>query len=317
MVEVFRELGLRPAGDDGYLQPLPSMGGANLIGAIEGSERDRYVMVNAHYDHLGVFMGETYPGADDNAAAVAVVVETARSLQERAAELGRGVIVASFDAEEPPYFVTEEMGSVQFVRRPTVPLERIELVINLDLVGRPVGSRVLSPDLQKTIFVFGAESGSGLARLIDSSADGVEGIAPLRMAEVGGPDLSDHYAFRRAGVPWLFYTNGRDRMYHTPQDTADTVDPRRLVGLTHHLADLIVDASHLDLGGSTEAPDYLASIRGLRRIASQLPVASPDRDRLLSVLDWLGESAVDDGSLEVRQRSALLAASFKLESLLA
>jgi Zn-dependent M28 family amino/carboxypeptidase len=287
------------------------------LGAIEGSARDRYIMVNAHYDHLGVFMGETYPGADDNAAAVAVVVETARLLQERAAELRRSVIVASFDAEEPPFFLSAEMGSVQFVRQPTVPLETIDLIVNLDLVGRPVGSRLLSSDLQETTFVFGAESGSGLADIIHECADGVGGIAPLRMAEVGGPDLSDHYAFRRAGVPWLFYTNGRDRMYHTPQDTADTVDPHRLVGLTHHLADLIVGASQFDLRSGTDEPDYVTSIRGLRRLTSQLSEESPDRDRLLSVLDWLRESAVDGGSLTERQRSALLAASFKLESLLA
>ncbi len=295
LVDAFEELGLRPTGEDGYLQPLPSMGGANLLGMVDGAETERFIVINAHYDHLGIFLGDLYPGADDNAAAVAVVLETARLLGERAAQLGRSVIVASFDAEEPPYFLTDEMGSVHFVHHPTVPLEQIDLIVNLDLVGRPVGSKVLSPDLQQTVFVFGVESGPGLARLVDEAAPGAEGIAPLRMAETGGPDLSDHHAFRRAGIPWLFFTNGRDRRYHTPGDTADTVDPHRLAGLTHHLADLVVGASHLDLRRGTEPPDYLTSIRGLRRMAVELPPESGDRDRLLSVLDWLGESATDGG----------------------
>ncbi|HEY8429452.1 MAG TPA: M28 family peptidase, partial [Sandaracinaceae bacterium] len=100
---------LRDAGLDPDEQPVPGCNGANVLATIPG-EIDRWILVAAHYDHLGVQGGRVYAGADDNAAAVAILVEAARALAARRPR-GRGVIVAAFDAEEPPYFMTEAMGS--------------------------------------------------------------------------------------------------------------------------------------------------------------------------------------------------------------
>ena len=86
-------LGLEPIGEKGFDQALPSIGGSNLLGVIRGT-RDRYVLLAAHYDACG----PDNPGADDNAAAVAVVLDVAERLQDM--KLDRSVIIAFFDAEE-------------------------------------------------------------------------------------------------------------------------------------------------------------------------------------------------------------------------
>lgn len=72
MVEAFREAGLEP-----MEQPVPGCGGANILASLRG-EQERWVLVAAHYDHLGRSGGHTFHGADDNAAAVAIMTERGR-----------------------------------------------------------------------------------------------------------------------------------------------------------------------------------------------------------------------------------------------
>jgi alpha-tubulin suppressor-like RCC1 family protein len=133
IVDALRGFGLDPAE-----QPVPVSGGINVLATVPG-DIDRWVLVAAHYDHLGVSPGGAiYRGADDNAAAVAMLVELARSLTQKR-PTGRGVMLAFFDAEEPPWFTCEGMGSQHFVRAPTVPLDRIDLMVCLELMGHALG----------------------------------------------------------------------------------------------------------------------------------------------------------------------------------
>lgn len=113
------ELGLEPAGDQGFDQPIPNVGAANFLVRIPG-RGDRYVLIGAHYDACL----DDNPGADDNAAAVAITLEVAARLREQ--DLDRSVIIALFDAEEPPYFLGPTMGSQWFVDHPTIPLQDLD-----------------------------------------------------------------------------------------------------------------------------------------------------------------------------------------------
>ncbi|MEA3511736.1 MAG: M28 family peptidase, partial [Actinomycetota bacterium] len=126
----FEDCGLMPAGEDGFDQPIPGNSGANLIGVLPGSgpRSDRYILLAAHYDHLGEFGGEIYPGANDNAAAVAVMLDVAERWSHHESDLDRSVLFCSFDAEEPPYFLGEQMGSIHFVEHPTIPLDKIDVM---------------------------------------------------------------------------------------------------------------------------------------------------------------------------------------------
>src|SRR4051794_4348329 len=111
---------LRDAGLDPYEQRVDGCGGANVLAKVRG-EVDRYVLVGAHFDHLGKIGDDIYWGADDNAAGVAVLVEVARAIANE--RDGGGVIVAAFDGEEPPHFLSDAMGSREFVRTNRDPID--------------------------------------------------------------------------------------------------------------------------------------------------------------------------------------------------
>src|SRR5580658_248502 len=147
LVGALEEAGIAVAGPVGYTQPVPACGGANLLGKVpagsgpQQGHKERYILIGAHYDHLGWRSPgkDAYWGADDNAAAVAIALEVGRALSRTRADLQRTVIIALFDGEEPPFFLTRGMGSEHYTRHPTVPLDRIDLMVCLDLVGHALG----------------------------------------------------------------------------------------------------------------------------------------------------------------------------------
>jgi hypothetical protein len=207
---------LRAAGLDPHEQEVPSCRGANVLATLPG-EIDRWVLVAAHYDHLGVMGGEVYRGADDNAAAVAILVEVARRLAADRPD-GRGVIVAAFDAEEPPHFLTASMGSEHFARHPIVDLKTVDMMVCMDLVGHALGPEGLPDEVRDTVFALGAERSRGTAEIVRELAKAEPG-AVIRPADAEiVPPLSDYAAFWDRRRPFLFLTNARSRVYHTPED---------------------------------------------------------------------------------------------------
>lgn len=213
----FEEVGLEV-----HEQPIPAIGGANLYGMIPGSTPG-WILIGAHYDHLGQLDGDTFHGADDNAAAIAILVELARAFVAKPSE-GKGLIVAAFDAEEPPYFLSDAMGSEHFAQNPPVPLDQISLMVCMDLVGHAVGDASLPPSIRDTVFALGAERSDPTRRLVDELSEAVEGVRVRRIDAETVPPLSDYWAFWRRRIPFLFLTNGRWRHYHTPQDTPERLD---------------------------------------------------------------------------------------------
>lgn len=215
---------LRHAGLDPIEQAIGAINGANVLAALPG-DVDRWVVIAAHYDHLGKIGDDVFWGADDNAAAVAILVETARRLAAGRPS-GRGVVIAAFDAEEPPHFLSGTMGSMRYAQEPLVPLERTDMMVCMDLVGHAMGSADLPEPVRNTVFALGAEKSTGTAELVRGvSADGVV-VRPADADLV--PPLSDYHAFYQREVPFLFLTSGRSRNYHTPSDTPDTLDHAKM-----------------------------------------------------------------------------------------
>jgi hypothetical protein len=214
VMNAFREAGLSPVE-----QPIAV--GANVLASIPG-KTDRWVMVAAHYDHLGKDGGDIYRGADDNAAAVAILIEVARALARE--QLQRGVIFAAFDAEEPPHFLQQTMGSQEWVRRPTVPLDKIDLMVCMDLVGHAFGPPGTPEDVRRTLFALGAERSAGTSAHVDALARAVPGVVVRRADAEIIPPLSDYDAFWRKEIPFLFLSCAHGRHYHTPQDTPAWLD---------------------------------------------------------------------------------------------
>jgi Zn-dependent M28 family amino/carboxypeptidase len=213
-MEAFRAAGLSPVE-----QRIDV--GANVLAAVPGST-DRWVMVAAHYDHLGKDGKDIYRGADDNAAAVAILIDVARALARE--KLKRGVIFAAFDAEEPPHFLQNTMGSQEWVRRPTVPLDRLDLMICMDLVGHALGRPDTPEEVRQTLFALGAERSGGTSAHVDALARAVPGVVVRRADAEIIPPLSDYQPFWREKIPFLFLSCAHGRHYHTPQDTPDRLD---------------------------------------------------------------------------------------------
>ena len=174
----FAALGLAPLDPAGFAVPFTAhaaafahagepagISGRNVVAVVPGTDpalRGRYVVIGAHYDHLGRSPRSALDpqaqdairnGADDNASGTAVVLELARRL--KAHPVRRTVVLALFDAEELGL-----LGSRDFVQRPALPLDSVEAMINLDMVGRLRDDRLI---------VFGTGTAGELPAIADSA----------------------------------------------------------------------------------------------------------------------------------------------------
>ena len=304
-------LGLEPAGDEGYAQEIEVVNGSNVLGSIPGRS-DRWVVLGAHFDACGW----ENPGANDNAAGVAVALEVARRLNSNEHE--HSILIAFFDAEEPPNFLTPEMGSQWFVNHPTIPLDRIDTMVCLDVIGHALGPPVLPDSIRDSVFVLGAEKGSGTPALFDSLPD-VAGIVPRRVDNYIVPAMSDYYAFMNQSIPFLFYSCGRNEDYHEPTDTPDKLDYPKMASLTDHL-ELLVTA----LATRPDRPAYLsdafddaATVRTVSEMTEALRPFASEASRVDSVVAFLEQTLTDRGSLTDHDRQTIAYLVFSIEESLA
>lgn len=263
----FAAAGLEPAGTDGWFQPV-SLGGEahagrtcrNVVGRLVGAgpHADRWLIVGAHYDHLGVRLDDDgapdgfYPGAEDNASGVAALCELAR-LAVDGEPPDRSILFVAFTGEEIGL-----QGSRRFVDDPPVSLDAVDLMMNLDSVGRLRDDR---------LYVGGVGSAEGLRDLIVdvNRSHRLE----LQISE-GGWDASDHVSFNTAGVPVLFLFTGPHPQYHSVDDTWDLVEAEPLGRVVSFAESLIVRLGRrvepFVYRAFTDLPDEdAAPVRGRKR----------------------------------------------------
>ncbi|SDX82479.1 M28 family metallopeptidase [Hymenobacter psychrophilus] len=192
---------------DAHLQPAYRT--QNVVGYLPGTARsDSFVVVSAHYDHLGRLGRDTYfPGANDNASGVAMLLELAAHYARPENRPAYSVAFLAFGAEEAGL-----VGSHYFVEHPLVPLPAIGLLANLDLLG--TGEEGL-------MVVNGRVFENQFARLHRLNAAG--GYVPSLAARDRAAN-SDHFPFSERGVPALFfYTRGGIAAYHDVLDRPETL----------------------------------------------------------------------------------------------
>jgi hypothetical protein len=250
IVERFTSIGLEPAGAVGYLEPFSfthhSIRGlftpgrpfvtdypdaANVVGAIPGaSPSAATIVISAHYDHLGIVDGVTYPGADDNASGVAALAAVARTFT--AERPTHRLVFVAFDAEEEGL-----RGAEVFVESGLVPLDRIALNVNMDMLSR---------NDRNEIFATGTYQSPWLKPLLQD-VQRRSGVKILfghdRPVHKAGnvddwTDQSDHGAFAAHNVPFVYFGVEDHADYHRPTDTADKIDAR----FFGDVADMIVEA---------------------------------------------------------------------------
>jgi len=223
IVSRFEELGVA-APAMGRLQPFQAtsrrgatVNGVNVLGVIPGTRRaDRYIIVTAHYDHVGAPDGVIHNGADDNASGVATMLALAAELKRRAPE--HSVIFVAFDAEESGL-----LGAKHFVEAPPVPLESIALNLNFDMTARA--------ETDSKLWVTGTYQHPSFRPLLEGIAS-VGGISlafgkdtPQDTGANNWVEASDHGAFFRANVPFLYMGVEFHPDYHQPTDDVERVQP--------------------------------------------------------------------------------------------
>jgi hypothetical protein len=270
LIAEFQRLGLAPLFGTEYLQEIPEgssgrVQGRNVGAVLKGTDpqlADEWLVVAAHYDHLGQHGEVLYPGADDNASGVAMMLETARCLTAGPNRPRRSVMFIGFDLEEIGLF-----GSRYFVAHPPMPIERIRLMLCADMIGRS-----LAGVCDSHVFVLGSEHAPGLRPWIESA----RAREPLTLGLLGSDILilnrSDYGPFRNRSVPYLFFTTGENPRYHSPRDTPDTLDYDKLASISRMIHRIALKAATSDdLPACSESPDHpLAEAITIRDVLREL-----------------------------------------------
>jgi Zn-dependent M28 family amino/carboxypeptidase len=208
----------------------------NYVGYIAGSARpERFIVVSAHYDHLGIREGKLYPGADDNASGVAAMLAIAAWFKDHPPR--HSIVFAAFDGEELGL-----EGARAFLAALPFPKAQLALNLNLDMVSHN--------DINQ-ISVAGTSYSPALTPLVAQAASrSTVGIRfghdrPQLPAGEDWTGASDHGPFHEAGVPFLYFGVEDHADYHAPSDTFEHINQ----GFFINVAKLLVDvAATLDAG---------------------------------------------------------------------
>lgn len=201
----------------------------NVLGYLPG-KTDEYVIVGAHYDHLGMGdqfsldanpKGKIHPGADDNASGSAGVMELARYFASRPQEM-RGMLFMAFSGEELGL-----LGSAYYAEHSMLPNAKAVAMVNMDMIGRIRDGKV---------YVGGSGTGSTLKKILDETKK-PEGMQ-FDMSETAGYGSSDHTSFTIKQIPVLFFFSGLHGDYHRPTDTWDKINSKEAIKLLTYVADV-------------------------------------------------------------------------------
>ncbi|MEN3332727.1 MAG: hypothetical protein V7641_2092 [Blastocatellia bacterium] len=205
---------------------------ANVVGLLPGSDprmASEYVVIGAHYDHLGLGGpeslaanpdGQIHHGADDNASGTSALLDLARVMTANRASVKRSVIFIAFSGEELGL-----LGSAAYTKNPPVPIASTVAMLNMDMIGRLrnnglfIGGLGTSPVWKPLVEKLNSESNSKPA----AAGAGSGSRFQLSYGQDGfGP--SDHQSFYVKDIPVLFFFTNTHDDYHKPSDTADKIN---------------------------------------------------------------------------------------------
>jgi len=223
----------------GRTQPRPTQNVVALLRGRDPALRDEYIVIGAHFDHLGrspMFAMDPEAGdairngADDNASGTAAVLDLARLLKANPPR--RSVIFVNFSAEE-----LGVLGSSWFVNHPPVPIERMVAMLNFDMVGRLRNDKLI---------VYGTSTATELKAIVDSAnAAPAGGTAMFRISGGGdGYGPSDQSSFYAKDIPVLHFFTDLHEDYHRATDDADKINAggeARVVELALRVARAVAD----------------------------------------------------------------------------
>ncbi|MCB2207730.1 MAG: M20/M25/M40 family metallo-hydrolase [Bacteroidetes bacterium] len=217
----------------------------NVVAIIEGTDptlKNEYIVIGAHYDHLG-FGGQgsgsrtpdtlaIHNGADDNASGTAGIIELAEKLSSNQDQLKRSIVIMAFGAEEMGL-----LGSQFFTSNALVDLKDVKAMFNFDMIGR-----LDTTDAGVMV------AGTGTAVEFESLLASYEEKSALAFNHSPeGYGASDHASFYASNVPVLFFTTGAHPDYHTPDDDADKINYEGQKEILDYAYPLILDLANRDI----------------------------------------------------------------------
>lgn len=237
----FAALGLDTWGAEGYFHPFGEGTTRNVVGCIEGSMVGSYIVVGAHYDHLGTNReGEIFCGADDNASGTATLIEVARIVKESGYKPIHTLLFCAFDGEEAGLLGSQEFADL-------LTEESVGVMINMDMVGR-LGDGSLT--IEGTGTLRGAEE-----IITEIASQNNLSIATQRF-ERGFMTATDTAPFAKRGIPTLALTTGFHEEYHQPEDRPEKIDYRGLERIALFVAEV---ARNIDTSREVEPTGRVAA----------------------------------------------------------
>jgi Zn-dependent M28 family amino/carboxypeptidase len=201
---------------------------SNVLGLLEGTDlKDEYVILSAHYDHLGRRGNTIWYGADDDASGTTSILELAKAFSKAKAD-GKGprrsILFMTVSGEEKGLW-----GSDYYSSHPVYPLNKTTADLNIDMVGRIDPSRKYG-DSANYIYVIGDDKLSSDLKPVSEAINKKNTKLELdyKYNDPKDPERiyyrSDHYNFAKHGVPVIFYFSGLHADYHKPTDTPDKIN---------------------------------------------------------------------------------------------
>ena len=222
-----------------YKSAYPSA--VNYVGYIPGSaggtSAERFIVVSAHYDHLGIMEGKLYPGADDNASGVAAMLAIAAWFKDHPPR--HSIVFAAFDGEELGL-----QGARAFLAALPFPKAQLALNLNLDMVSHNDSNQIYAAGTSYTpaLTPLVAQAAARSSVAVKLGHDRSQLLAGAVEDWTGS---SDHGPFHEAGVPFLYFGVEDHADYHAPSDTFENINQGFFTGVANLLVDV---AATLDAG---------------------------------------------------------------------
>lgn len=267
LVKHLTAAGLKPAGDSGSYFQIFGAGYRNLLAILPGSDpklADEYLVVGAHYDHVGYGnransfgpFGYVHNGADDNASGTAGLLELIEAFASLPERPRRSILFAFWDGEEKGL-----LGSLHWLAHPTLPLEKVKFSYNVDMIGRLRGEKCE---------VLGSRTAAGFRQIV-SRQNEAEKLALDFTWELKAN--SDHHPFFARGIPVLMFHTGLHDDYHRPSDDVDGISSEGISRVARLSFRVLAD-----LADAEKMPAFRESSRAetpAGRDQFELPLAAP------------------------------------------
>lgn len=239
IVTHLEKIGLKPGGDDGSWYQGFGRDYRNILAVIPGSDEilaKEYILVGGHFDHVGYGrkdnsagpIGYIHNGADDNASGTSALMEMAEAIQSLNTKPKRSILFVFWDAEEQGL-----LGSEHWAKRPTIPIERVKLAINIDMIGR----------LRKnSMKVYGSRTGGGLRRLFSE-----RNSAKIKVDFDWDIERdSDHYPLAQKRIPYVMPYTLKHHDYHRPSDDIGKINYKGMERIARTMFGVVYDAANQD-----------------------------------------------------------------------